>query len=56
MGGITFYPYQITFGISLRYWPCLYAPAFRIHFLCFKIWGGLCLKKGIFHAKGDGED
>lgn len=21
IGGITFYPYQITFGFSLRYWP-----------------------------------
>ena len=37
-GGLTFYPYQITFGISLRYWPCIFAPSIRIHFLCWKLW------------------
>jgi len=51
-GGVTFYPYQISFGFSLRYWPCLFAPAFRIHFACFKIWGMYSFKrkKGVKNA------
>ena len=44
LGGVTFYPYQIAFGFSLRYWPCIFAPAFRIHFLCFKVWGCFTFK------------
>ncbi len=36
--GITYYPYQITFGISLRYFPSIFSPTIRIHFLCFKVW------------------
>jgi len=43
--GLTFYPYQIALGISLRYWSCIFAPAFRIHILCFKLWGYLKFKK-----------
>jgi hypothetical protein len=39
VGGVTFYPYQISLGFTLRYWPKTFSPAFRIHFLCFKIWG-----------------
>ena len=38
IGGITYYPYQITFGVSLRYWPSIFAPSLRIHFICFKVW------------------
>jgi hypothetical protein len=37
--GLDIYPYQIAFGISLRLWSCMSAPAFRIYFLIFKIWG-----------------
>lgn len=37
-GGITFYPYQISFGISFRYWPCIFAPTIRIHIGPIKIW------------------
>ena len=44
-GGFTFYPYQLTFGISLRYWPDLYMPNIRIHFICFKFWIGFKFKK-----------
>lgn len=33
--GITIYTYQITCGISIRWY---YGLALRIHFLCFKIW------------------
>jgi len=43
--GFTFYPYQLTFGFSLRYWPCIFMPSIRIHFLCFKIWVGIRLTK-----------
>ncbi len=45
--GFTFYPYQIAFGFSLRYWPCVFAPAFRIHFLCFKLSGYIKIKKNL---------
>jgi len=41
IGGITFYPYQISLGITLRYWPRLFKPSIRIHFLCFKFWAML---------------
>lgn len=37
-GGVTWYPYQISLGFSLRYWPCLFAPTIRIHIGPFKAW------------------
>ena len=37
-GGFTFYPYQLAFGVSLRYWPCIFAPTIRIHVGPFKFW------------------
>lgn len=43
-GGLTFYPYQIAFGLTLRYWPGLFAPSVRLHIGPFKAWiyvGGL---------------
>lgn len=43
-GGVTFYPYQITLGISLRYWPCIFAPTVRVHFLMFKFWLAISLR------------
>jgi len=48
--GITFYPYQFTLGISLRYWPCLYMTSIRIHLLCFKLWIGVVFEK---HQEGE---
>lgn len=42
--GFTFYPYQISLGVSLRYWPCIFAPAFRIYIGPFKIWGYVSFK------------
>ena len=49
--GITFYPYQWTFGISLRYWPDVYMPSIRIYFLCFKFWFGFKFKDLINKGK-----
>lgn len=43
-GGFDFYPYQIAFGISLRYWPCFSGPAFRVYFGPIKIWGYVKIK------------
>ena len=37
-GGITLYPYQLSLGITLRYWPCIFAPVIRIHIGPFKLW------------------
>jgi hypothetical protein len=37
-GGITVYPYQLALGISLRYWPCLFAPSIRLHIGPLKLW------------------
>lgn len=45
MGGFTFYPYQVALGMSLRYWPCLYAPSIRIHVGPFKVWFGIQFRK-----------
>ena len=45
MGGITFYPYQISLGFSLRYWPCIFTPSIRIHIGPIKIWLGIKLYK-----------
>lgn len=45
MGGITFYPYQIALGLTLRYWPCIFAPAVRAHVGPFKFWLTITLKK-----------
>ncbi len=37
-GGVTLYPYQFAVGVSLRYWPCIYAPNIRVHLGPFKVW------------------
>lgn len=37
-GGFTFYPYRISLGLSLLYWPCLCAPAIQLHVGPIKIW------------------
>lgn len=37
--GFDIYPYQLTLGLSLRYWPRVFAPAFRLYFGPFKVWG-----------------
>ncbi len=41
MGGVAWYPYQWAFGLSLRYWPCLFAPSVRMHVGPFKVWFGV---------------
>ena len=38
VGGFTWYPYQISLGISLRYWPCIFAPSLRVHLGPCKFW------------------
>ena len=43
VGGITWYPYQIAIGVSLRYWPCIFAPTIRIHIGPIKIWLAIIL-------------
>ncbi len=43
-GGLAFFPYQLALGISLRYWSCLIAPAFRIYLGPFKLWGYVSLR------------
>lgn len=43
-GGLTFYPYQIALGFSIRYWKCIFAPSIRIHIGPFKFWAYLSLK------------
>ena len=44
IGGFAFYPYQISLGISLRYWPRIFMPSARIHIGPFKLWGGISFK------------
>ena len=44
-GGVTFYSYQVALGITLRYWPDLFAPTVRVHFGPFKVWVYFKLKK-----------
>jgi len=43
-GGLTLYPYQLSLGISFRYWPCLFAPSIRVHVGPFKVWAAIHLK------------
>lgn len=38
-GGVVLYPYQLSLGFSLRYWPCIFAPAFRLYIGPIKLWG-----------------
>lgn len=40
-GGLTIYPYQLAFGFSFRYWPCIFAPSIRVHVGPFKVWGSI---------------
>ena len=51
-GGITFYPYQLAIGVTVRYWPRVFAPTIRLHIGPIKIWGYMCFKK-IAEATGD---
>jgi hypothetical protein len=44
-GGATFYPYQISLGLTLRWWPCLFAPTIRLHIGPFKVWAYLRFKR-----------
>lgn len=37
-GGITFYPYQIAFGITFRYYPHIFHPSIRLHIGPIKLW------------------
>lgn len=45
--GATFYPYQVSFGLSLQYWPCIFMPSVRIHVGPFKVWMGVRFKRVI---------
>ncbi len=38
IGGLTFYPYQLAVGMTIRYWPNVFAPSIRIHVGPFKLW------------------
>ncbi len=42
--GGTFYSYQISLGITFRYWADMRMPNIRIHIGPFKIWFGVSLK------------
>ena len=42
--GITFFPYQLSLGLTLRYLPGCGGFGFRFYFGPIKIWGG-CLRK-----------
>ena len=38
IGGVTFLPYQLAFGFSIRYWPSHFSPAIRLYLGPFKFW------------------
>jgi hypothetical protein len=38
IGGASFYPYQLALGLSVRYWPRIFAPSLRVHIGPFKVW------------------
>lgn len=42
-GGMTLYPYQLSLGITARYYPCIFMPSIRIHLGPFKFWLGVSL-------------
>ena len=44
-GGFTFFPYQLAFGFSIRYWPLHFSPAIRLYFGPFKFWCFIIKKK-----------
>lgn len=43
-GEFELFPYQIAFGISLRYLSCLKSLSFRFYFLVFKLWFNISLE------------
>lgn len=45
MGEIVFYPYQISLGMTLRYWPGEFIPSVRLHIGPFKLWIGILSRK-----------
>ena len=44
-GELEYFPYQIAFGISIRYLECIGGWMFRMYFGPFKIWFNLGGKK-----------
>ncbi len=43
--GAAVYPYQIALGVSLRYWPCIFAPSIRIHIGPFKLHASIIFRR-----------
>lgn len=41
IGGFTFYPYQMALGLTVRYWPKVFAPSLRAHLGPVKFWVAL---------------
>lgn len=37
-GGLVIFPYQIAFGFSVGFWPCVGAPRLRLYLGPFKLW------------------
>jgi hypothetical protein len=40
-GGLTWYPYQVALGLTLRYWPSVFEPSLRLHIGPLKVWVAL---------------
>ena len=49
--GAGVYPYQIALGVSLRYWPCIFAPSIRVHIGPFKLHASITFQRMLHHKK-----
>ena len=45
VGGVAFYPYQVSLGATVRYWPDDRLPSIRVHVGPFKVWGGVVFRR-----------
>ena len=50
--GVAVYPYQIALGVSLRYWPCIFAPSIRVHIGPFKLHASIIFRRMTHRKKG----
>jgi len=40
-GGIRLYPYQVGFGMTLSFWPCIKRPDLSLYIGPLKVWIGI---------------
>ncbi len=46
LGGVVFFPYRLSLGVSVAFWPCIKAPVIVLYLGPVKLWLSWIIKKG----------